>query len=157
MATVIEGEKQYIDAFFKLTLRPATAADVFPKLLELTPAQRQDLVELADSNHVIIRVFEVVNRVAGNRCIPEIQAWAVSVLSTERQRITNALSHLQAVCKALDEAGCPVAVMKTLDHLPDLGNDLDLVSTGDRRTILNVLTQQFAAKVEPRSWGDRLA
>ena len=157
MATVIEGEKQYLDAFFRLTLRPAAAADVFPMLLELTPAQRQDLVELADSNHVVIRVFEVINRVAGNREVPEIQAWAVSVLTTERQRINNALSRLQVVCKALDEAGCPVAVMKTLDHWPDLGNDLDLVSTGDRRTLLRVLTEDFGARIEPRSWGDRLA
>jgi len=157
MANVIEGERQYIDAFFKLTLRPAAAADVFPMLQELSAEQRQDLVELADSNHVVIRVFEVINRVAGNRGIPDIQAWAVSVLTAERQRITNALSRLQTVCKALDEAGCPVAVMKTLDHIPDLGNDLDLVSTGDRRTILKVLTENLGATVEPRSWGDRLA
>lgn len=157
MAAVIQGERQYLDAFFKLTLRPASAADVFPMLLALTPAQRQDLVELADSNHVVVRVFEVINRVAGHRGIPEIQAWAVSVLSSERIRIVRALDALHAVCQALEEAHCPVAVMKTLDHLPDLGNDLDLVSTGDRATILKVFTQDFGARIEPRSWGDRLA
>jgi hypothetical protein len=157
MANVIEGEKQYIDAFFKLTLRPAAAADVFPLFAALSPHQRQDVVELADSNHVIIRVFEVINRVAGNRGLAEIQAWAVSVLAAERARISNALGRLQLVCEALEEASCPVAVMKTLDHWPDLGNDLDLVSTGDQGAILKVFTGTLGAKVEARSWGDRLA
>lgn len=157
MANVIDDEKQYIDAFFKLTLRPASAADVFPLLVKLDSPQRQDLVDLADSNHVIVRVFEVINRVAGNRGIPGVQAWAVGVLTSERARITNALSHLRTVCEVLEEAGCPVVVMKTMDHWPDLGNDLDLVTTGQRRTVLRVLTQHFGARIEARSWGDRLA
>src|SRR5215831_2265337 len=137
MAMVIDGETQYIDAFFKLTLRPTAAADVFPLIASLNPKQRRDVVELADSNHVVIRVFEVINRVAGNRGLSEIQAWTMSVLTAERGRIAIALTHLSRVCEALESAGCSIAVMKTLDHWPDLGNDLDLVSTGDRRTILN--------------------
>jgi hypothetical protein len=89
--------------------------------------------------------------------MPDLQAWALSVLAVERDRITNALSYLHTVCDALEEAGCPVVVMKTLDHWPDLGNDLDLVSTGDRKTIVKVLTQDLGARIEARSWGDRLA
>lgn len=157
MTTVIDGEKQYIDAFFRLTLRPTVAADVFPLFAALNPGQRQDVVELADSNHVVIRVFEVINRVAGNRGLSEIQAWAMSVLTAERARITNALTQLHRVCEALETAGCPIAVMKTLDHWPDLGNDLDLVSTGDRRDIVKVFTSELGARIEARSWGDRLA
>jgi hypothetical protein len=157
MASVIEGEKQYIDAFFKLTLRPTSAPDIIPLLLDLDPAQRQDLVDLADSNHVVVRVFEVINRVAGNRGLTELQAWAVGILTSERERIGQALNRLKQVCDALEEAGCPVVVMKTLDHWPDLGNDMDLVTTGRRQTILKVLTQTFGARIEARSWGDRLA
>lgn len=157
MATAIDGEKQYIDAFFKLTLRPASAADVFPLFASLTPEQRADVVELADSNHVVIRVFEVINRLAGNRGRSDVQAWAMSVLGAERARIANALAHLERVCEALEAADCPVAVMKTLDHWPDLGNDLDLVSLGDRRAIVKVFTEKLGARIEARSWGDRLA
>ena len=157
MAQAIESEKQYLDALFKLTLRPAAAADVLTLLASLTPEQRQDFVELADSNHVVVRAFEVINRVAGNRGTTELQAWAVGVLTAERVRIVLALGRLQEVCDALEAAGCRTVVMKTLDHWPDLGNDLDLVSTGDRRTLLRVLTQDFAARLEARSWGDRLA
>src|SRR5215472_12328372 len=126
MANVIQGEKQYIDAFFKLTLKPTATADLLPLLNSLTPEQRQDFVDLADSNHVVIRAFEVINRFAGNRGNAELQAWAVEVLSEERARIANALNHLQPVCDALEEEDCLSVVMKTLDHWPDLGNDLDL-------------------------------
>src|SRR5215470_3075709 len=111
MANVIQGEKQYIDAFFRLTLKPTSTADLLPLLNSLTPQQRQDFVELADSNHVVIRAFEVINRVAGNRGNAALQAWAVGVLTTERARICNALERLQPVCDALEEEDCPSVVM----------------------------------------------
>ena len=157
MATAIQNENQYIDAFLKLTLRPTSAPDVFPLLSSLTPQQRQDFVDLADSNHVVVRAFEVINRVAGNRGNASLQAWAVETLGKERARITNALNHLKPVCNALEEEDCPAVVMKTLDHWPDLGNDLDLVSTGDKAKIVEVFVQRLGAKIEARSWGDRLA
>src|ERR1700742_5095596 len=157
MATAIQNENQYIDAFLKLTMRPTSAADVFPLLSSLTPQQRQDFVELADSNHVVVRAFEVINRVAGNRGNADLQAWAVEILGKERARISNALGRLEQVCDALEQAGCPTGVMKTLEHWPDLGNDLDLVSTGNKNKIIEVFTKQFNAHKEARSWGDRLA
>ncbi len=157
MADIIQGEKQYIDAFFKLTLRPTAAADVMPLLNSLSRQQRQDFADLADSNHVVIRVFEVINRVAGNLGSLELQAWAVGALTTERGRIANALRNLKPVCDALDEEDCPVTVMKTLDHWPDLGNDLDLVSTARSADVVRVFTQRLRARMEARSWGDRLA
>lgn len=157
MAFPIANEKDYLDAFFKLTLRPASAPDLALWLDSLTLRQRKDFIELADSNHVVVRSFEAINRLAGARGMVSLQGWALEVLSAERERISNALARLEQVCNALEQAGCPVVVMKTLDHWPDLGNDLDLVSTGERGTILGVLTRDFGAKVEPRSWGDRLA
>src|SRR5215470_13784420 len=106
MATAIQNEDQYIDAFLKLTLKPTAAADVVPLLSSLTPEQRQDFLELADSNHVVIRAFEVINRIAGNRGNHDLQAWAVGVLTTERARIVNALVRLKPVCDRLEEADC---------------------------------------------------
>jgi hypothetical protein len=157
MATAIQNESQYIDAFLKLTLRPTSSADVFPLLHSLTEHQRRDFVELAGSNHVVIRAFEVINRVAGNRNDSSLQAWAMEVLSQERARTETALRYLEKVCNALEEENCPTVVMKTLDHWPDLGNDLDLVSTGQKSRIVQIFTQRFNARIEARSWGDRLA
>ena len=157
MAKVVAAEKQYIDAFLKLTLRPTSAADVFPLLTAMTAEQRRDFEDLAHSNHVVARAFEVINRVAGNRGNTEIQAWAISVLSVERARIAKALSYLEQVCNALEEEDCPAVVMKTLDHCPDLGNDLDLVTTGSRDSILHVFKDKFQARAEGRIWTDRMA
>jgi hypothetical protein len=47
--------------------------------------------------------------------------------------------------------------MKTLDHWPDLGNDLDLYTTAGAKQVCQVMTTRFHARIEPRSWGDRLA
>jgi hypothetical protein len=157
MANEIQGENQYIDSFLRLTLKPTNAAGVFPLLKSLTPRQRLEFVELADANHVVVRAFEVINRLAGNFGDSEIQAWAVSVLTRERKRIETALNRLEQVCDALEDARCRTVVMKTLDHLPDLGNDLDLVVMGDRNSLLKVFTKNFNAHVQARSWGDRLA
>jgi hypothetical protein len=157
MGDVIQGEKQYLQAFLKLTLKPTATADLLPLLKSFSAQQREDFVSLADSHHVVIRAFEVINRVAGNRGNAELQAWAVDVLTRERSRIAPALERLQLVCEALEEEDCPSVVMKTLDHWPDLGNDLDLVSLGRRDDILRILTKKFNAQIEARSWGDRLA
>ena len=47
--------------------------------------------------------------------------------------------------------------MKSLDHWPDLGNDLDLFTTADEQRVVAVMTEKFGAQIESRSWGDRLA
>src|SRR5260370_12000600 len=109
MATVIDGEKRYIDAFFKLTLRPAAAADVFPLFASLTAEQRRDIVELADSNHVVIRIFEVINRIAGNRGYVDVQTWAMSVLARERAPISTPLPPLHPASKPLEPPDHPLA------------------------------------------------
>jgi hypothetical protein len=50
-----------------------------------------------------------------------------------------------------------VCVIKSLDHWPDLGSDLDLYTTGTPDQVVRVMHEKVKAKVEPRSWGDRLA
>jgi hypothetical protein len=48
-------------------------------------------------------------------------------------------------------------VIKSLDHWPDLGNDLDLYSNAPPDDVVAVMTKQFKARPDARSWGDRLA
>jgi len=64
---------------------------------------------------------------------------------------------LGPVCHSLETAGCHVTVIKSLDHMPDLGSDLDLYTTGDAETVVEVMQRDFNARAETRSWGDRLA
>lgn len=47
--------------------------------------------------------------------------------------------------------------MKSLDHWPDLGSDLDLCTLADSRYVQQVMWEEFRAAPVAPSWGDRLA
>ncbi len=131
MATPIANEREHIQALSQLTLNPSASAEAIRHLAALTPAERDEVASLADSNHVIIRAFQPVVNGAMSLNVPELVEWAQAAIDKERARIMNALSKLEVVCNELEKAGCQVTVMKSLDHWPELGNDLDLYSTAD--------------------------
>lgn len=123
----------------------------------LTPQSIETLKALAATNHVIVRAFERLDPIlqqSGERYLSEF----VSVsLEEERLRIKHALSFLQRICSALEENGCAATVIKSLDHWPDLGSDLDLYTDAEPAKVVQVMDSQFGAKLAERSWGDRLA
>lgn len=117
----------------------------------------EDLSTLANLNHVIVRglqLFLEIMRDAGDEVRAE---WAESALATEHARIDNALPFLHAICGAFEKYGKDVTVIKSLDHWPDLGNDLDLYTNAEPQEIFHVMKKCFKAQLAPRSWGDRLA
>jgi Uncharacterised nucleotidyltransferase len=117
-----------------------------------------DFLHLADAHHVTVRALEVLEKSAsGSSGHEQLRSWCAASLARERARARHAVEMLVPICAALEAAGAEVAVIKSLDHWPDLGSDLDLYTSGDENTVLNVMTQQLRATREPRSWGDRLA
>jgi hypothetical protein len=48
-------------------------------------------------------------------------------------------------------------VIKSLDHWPDLGSDLDLYTNANFGRRIELMKRRFDAQIAPRSWGDRLA
>ncbi len=119
------------------------------------PQELDDLWNLATSHHVIMRAFPALYRVMlaeGNDGV----TWVEQAMIKERARIDRALSFLAPICEALGEAG-DVIVIKSLDHWPDLGNDLDLYSNAEGAEIASIMSQRFGARLDERSWGDRLA
>jgi hypothetical protein len=142
-----------------LKMRPAVSPSA--RLAELIRVLRQDdlqpLRELAQSNHVIVRAFEAlapILDVEGNRLAAE---WVKQAVEEERARIQHALGFLNEICSALQQSGCLPVVIKSLDHWPDLGSDLDLYTDAEAAQVVHVMTSKFNAKVDSRSWGDRLA
>ena len=116
-----------------------------------------DLIALADSNHVIVRGLEVflgMMREAKDRIRTE---WAQSALATENRRIKTALRFLAEICDAFNDNQHQVTVIKSLDHWPDLGSDLDLYTDVNPEDVIKLMSSHFNAKMAPRSWGDRLA
>src|SRR5215831_4529938 len=141
--------------------KPADNADVIRPDVEylsgLGDAELSNLVQIADKHHVLVRALQIVQSAAQKFAGQRIVNWCEASLSRERSRIAQALETLVSVCKALEAAGCPVCVIKSLDHWPDLGSDLDLYTSGDEQTVVGVLADTFNARTEARSWGDRLA
>lgn len=124
---------------------------------EMSAAQFEELLSLASANHVIIRGLDVYRGImlAGQ---DEVRAeWATAALAAERSRIDAAVRSLAEVCDAFQAESLDVTVMKSLDHWPDLGNDLDLYTNASPRAVSDLMTRRFGARIAERSWGDRLA
>lgn len=115
-----------------------------------------EIASLASSNHVIVRAFPKLRNLLAQNGSDQRAGWLDSVVAKEQSRIFGALSRLAPICRALGDAG-RVIVIKSLDHWPDLGSDLDLYTNAKSDDVLAILREQFHASVEERSWGDRLA
>lgn len=144
-----------IRALSQLTLAPQDAEPTVGFAASLSDVQRDRFVALAEANHVVIRAFRVVAQQAG--ADSALAECASGVVAKETQRIQNALTFLHYICSELENGGCPTTVMKSLDHWPDLGSDLDLYTTADERRVVHVMLNRTGAHIAPRSWGDRLA
>ncbi|HUA91864.1 MAG TPA: nucleotidyltransferase family protein [Terracidiphilus sp.] len=123
----------------------------------MSRAEFDEFVALADSNHVVVRALEVILLLLRDTQNAPLREWAEAALAAERARITTAVTFLAEICRALKDHGLKVAVIKSLDHWPDLGSDLDLYTSENPRAVCKFMQTHFHARMAPRSWGDRLA
>jgi len=156
MSETMAHEKEYVDLMLQLTLNPANAVQVVPIVEQWSGKERQDFLTLADAHHVVVRSCESLLK-AEPAPGAELTVWMKSSMEAEHERIENALGFLSRICNELEAAGCPTVVMKSLDHWPDLGNDLDLYTTGEEAAVQKTIIEKFGATQEAPSWGDRLA
>ncbi len=112
---------------------------------------------VADLHHVLVRALEALQLSPAGNLGPRVSSLFAAALTTERARIARALGVLETICRELESAGCSAIVIKSLDHSPDLGSDLDLYTGGPEDLVVSIMTKRLAAEVLPRSWGDRLA
>jgi hypothetical protein len=120
-------------------------------------SQWNDFVELANTNHVVVRALTVLRDAAVALHESKVAEQSELCLARETARIDNAIAKLEAICNALESCGCKVAVIKSLDHWPDLGSDLDLYTSATQPCVERVMQTTFGAHPVDRSWGDRLA
>jgi len=149
MASETATSSQHIDFLSQLLLFP-DRSQAFPV------SELQDCLYLAHKNHVIVRWLQVLPQTSIGQD-PKIADWATTALAEEQARIANALSYLEAICNEFYSQGCDVTVIKSLDHWPDLGSDLDLYSNAQPKDVIRIMRDRFKAEVAERSWGDRLA
>lgn len=148
-------EQDHIRSLSVLLLRSADANDEARRLA--SEEDRATFLKLASAHHVVLRAFNPLAQAADAINEPTLAAWARQAIVAEQREIDSSLQYLNAICKALEDHGCPTTVIKSLDHTPDLGNDLDLYTTCGERPVIDVMVHQFQAHLEDRSWGDRLA
>jgi hypothetical protein len=128
-----------------------------PAVTILNQQSLQGLEALACTNHVIVRAFEVLKGCLTANGDEAGAEWVANSLNREHARITHALGFLNNICTTLEAGGCPVIVMKSLDHWPDLGSDLDLYTDAPPALLIELMRSRFTAELDKRSWGDRLA
>jgi hypothetical protein len=117
----------------------------------------EEFLKLADSHHVLVRGMTILQSAATVLKQNHMALWCEGNLARERAIIQHSVEVLSAVCKALESRGCHATVIKSLDHWPDLGSDLDLYTTAPQPAVNQVLENEFGARAVERSWGDRLA
>lgn len=133
------------------------AAILAKDVASLSRVQFDGLVALAETNHVLVRGIETLCQIADQAGDSVRKEWAEIALAKERSRIEVALSSLSQICDLFARHEIPVAVIKSLDHLPDLGSDLDLYTDAQPEDVIGLMKLEFDANLAPRSWGDRLA
>lgn len=146
----------------RLLLSPASGSVPFapmPEAPALMPSRDEfeDILVLAHLNHVDVRWLEMFLKLA--RKEPNLDSFqlADSALSSEKARIAGAVNVLYEVCAAFQNRGYAVMVIKTLDHWPDFGSDMDLFTNAKPHEVSLLMAECFDARVAPRSWGDHLA
>ena len=156
----MSADQQRMILLSQLLLSPMGSAGALAAAGTVRTMSREDfdaLVVLANSNHVIIRAVGIIRSILADARDAERAAWADEALTKEHTRISRAIESLHAICATLRADGLDVTVMKSLDHWPDLGSDLDLFSSSSPQAICTTMTRRFGAQIAQRSWGDRLA
>jgi hypothetical protein len=123
----------------------------------LGPRDLEDLKTLAMMNHVIVRSFGPLQELLGAVGNYQAEEWTALALQQEADRIIHAVDFLRQICETLEAGGCAVTVIKSLDHWPDLGSDLDLYTDAEAAKVVEIMSSHFRATLADRSWGDRLA
>jgi hypothetical protein len=146
-----------MDILSKFLLAPGIEALGAKDIGALDAEEFERLVALAHSNHVIVRSMEAYRNFAHSSNNSRFVECAEEIIATEQLRIAKATAQLRLVCDEFAGAGFDVTVMKTLDHWPDFGSDIDLYTNTSPAEVCALMENQFGARIASRSWGDRLA
>jgi hypothetical protein len=157
MPTAGSRKKEIVSALSWLAMSPHDCVQAVEYVARLDPEGRAQFLDLADGHHVVLRSIEPLQKVAAQMGNTELVGWASAVIGNERKRINKALQFLESICRELEGAGCPTTVMKSLDHWPDLGNDLDLYTPCPPEKVKQVFLNRLNATLNQRTWGDHLA
>src|ERR1700729_728359 len=116
-----------------------------------------EFLTFAELQRVRLRTLQLLEKwnVAG--VVAPLFGGLENLAQVEQQENGDALTALYKVVRALEKTGHPPLVIKTLDHWPDIGSDLDLFIAATERDTVHAMQSEVQAEPQPQSWGDRLA
>ncbi|HEU5401450.1 MAG TPA: hypothetical protein VFU86_08840 [Terriglobales bacterium] len=106
----------------------------------------------ADAHHVLVRSGLALKRFAGAQ-----SSGTDDVVDIEQARIVAVFDRLPAILSEFEAADIGVVVIKSLDHWPDFGSDIDLFTDAPESVVSTMMRNRFEAEVVPPTLGDRLA
>ena len=147
--------KQTLDALGTILLAPRDpASEQFTKAIEyifaLPSEQFEQLLKQAETQRVLRRSLEVLKDCAlrqPNRHAQLLDTWLVA----DDQRVRKVLNFAHGIVTAFERRSYPVAVIKTLDHWPDTGSDVDLLAAGNDNEICGIFGKEFGATRDRKS------
>lgn len=148
---MLDAESEFMHVLSILSLAPpATREQTLCCLAELDDQGWESLLETASAHHVVIRAFGGCESSAAS-------AVASAAVDAEGTRSERAAARLHETCIRLEAEGCPAVVIKSLDHWPDLGSDLDLLVCSEEARVVKIMHERFGAALEAQAWSDRVA
>ena len=134
-----------------------TFADEIQHVFSLTKEQLCGFLKQAEMQRVLRRTVHVLKNNLPNTADGVTGETLDQFILEERGRVKTALAYLREIVGIFQKSGHPIAVMKTLDHWPDTGSDVDLLVTADDAEVCRIFEKDLGASKQPQSWGDRLA
>ena len=123
----------------------------FSQLRKMSPEEWAAFLNFAEVQRVRLRTLRLLDEFG----VPF--EGLQDLIHDEERQIGNTLEMLDRIVRTLESTGHSPLVIKTLDHWPDIGSDLDLFISASERDVVRVMCSEMQAKLEPQSWGDRLA
>jgi hypothetical protein len=131
--------------------------EVLSGLHQMSDEEWSDFLRFAELQRVYLRTVQLLRKWAlAGAVVPRFDSLE-DLAQTEERRIEHALTTLDKVVRALELTGHSPIVIKTLDHWPDIGSDLDLFIAASEGDTVRVMQSELQAEPQPQSWGDRLA
>jgi hypothetical protein len=116
-----------------------------------------DFLHFAELQRVYLRTLRLLAKWDTGDAIGQRLYPLEELTHIEQLKIEYAIAALDKVVRALELTGHSPVVIKTLDHWPDIGSDVDLFIAASEADTLRAMQSELRAEPLPQSWGDRLA
>jgi hypothetical protein len=130
---------------------------VLSGLQRMSHEEWSDFLRFAELQRVYLRTLLLLQKWAAAGAVVPLADGLKDLEQAEEGQVGRALAVLDKVVRALGLTGHSPLVIKTLDHWPDIGSDLDLFIAATEADTARVMQSELQAELQPQSWGDRLA